>query len=389
MTRRLNIIESDPYPAYVVWELTLLCDQRCSHCGSRAFRKRPNELNLAQALEVVADLKSLGTEEVILIGGEAYLHENFLEIAQALVQSGIAVGMTTGGQGISSVRAQAIKDIGIKRVSVSIDGMERTHDRVRLKRNSFNKAINALDNLREAGLRLAVNTTINSLNKHELEDLYHLLKSLMVKAWQLQIMAPLGRAADRPFLLIEPHDLLTIMPTIAKLKRQAFTDDMLIMPGNNLGYFGPEEALLRSTVKDGSDCFMGCQAGRFIMGIESDGTVKGCPSLQTSYYSAGNVKNERLATLWKRSLSLQELRDDKAKKLWGFCATCEYKDTCKAGCTFTSHALFGRAGNNPYCHYRARHFANRGLKEELKMVKAPEGKPFDHGLFEIEVVNIA
>ena len=39
------------------------------------------------------------------------------------------------------------------------------------------------------------------------------------------------------------------------------------MPGNNLGYFGPEEALLRSTERGGRDHYHGCMAGRFLMGI--------------------------------------------------------------------------------------------------------------------------
>jgi len=53
------------------------------------------------------------------------------------------------------------------------------------------------------------------------------------------------------------------------------------------------------------------------------------------------------------------------------------------GCSFTAHALFGRPGNNPYCHYRARTLASRGQRERL-LPKAPApGRPFDNGLYEI------
>ena len=46
--RRLAITESTPlHPAYVVWELTLACDQPCTHCGSRAGDARPAELSTA------------------------------------------------------------------------------------------------------------------------------------------------------------------------------------------------------------------------------------------------------------------------------------------------------------------------------------------------------
>ena len=59
------------------------------------------------------------------------------------------------------------------------------------------------------------------------------------------------------------------------------------MPGNNLGFFGPEELRLRSQRPGDGDSFGGCQAGRFVMGIESDGAVKGCPSLPTAAYVGG------------------------------------------------------------------------------------------------------
>ncbi len=49
------------------------------------------------------------------------------------------------------------------------------------------------------------------------------------------------------------------------------------------------------------------------------------------------------------------------------------------GCTFTAHAVFGRPGNNPYCHYRARTLASAGRRERLVPKTAAPGTPFDNG----------
>ncbi len=54
-----------------------------------------------------------------------------------------------------------------------------------------------------------------------------------------------------------------------------------------------------------------------------------------------------------------------------------------AGCSFTAHSLFGRPGNNPYCHYRARTLAKQGLRERLTPKAPAPGQPFDNGLFEL------
>ena len=389
MTRRLDVLNSKPFPAYVVWELTLRCDQRCTHCGSRADLPRTGELSIAEALVVAQDLIALKTKEVILIGGEAYLHEGFLSVTQALKEGGVEVGLTTGGRGITKELAHAMKSAGIDRVSVSIDGLLEVHDLLRANKGSFSNALKAIENLKEAKIRPTVNTTINRLNKAQLEDLYTTLKNAGIHAWQVQIIAPLGRAADRPDMLLQPYDLLDIIPRLAALKKQAFKDNIIIMPGNNLGYFGTEEALLRSPSEAMSDYFAGCQAGRFIMGIESDGTIKGCPSLQTDYYAAGNVKNKSLTELWNSSEKLLSLRSPAAKELWGFCKTCDFRDPCQGGCTFTAHSLFGKAGNNPYCIYRAREMAKKGLKERLVRTNPAPGTPFDHALFRIEVEDFS
>ena len=388
MHRRLDVLNNKSFPAYVVWELTLRCDQRCTHCGSRAALPRPNELTLEQALLVIKDLIALRTREVILIGGEAYLHEGFFEIIKALRAGGIEVGLTTGGRGIDLELAFALKAAGINRVSVSIDGLEIIHDMLRANKNSFKNALNALKNLKQAHIRPAVNTTINRLNKAQLEELYDFLKLQNITSWQVQILAPLGRAADRPDMLLQPYDLLDIIPRLALIKKRALEDNILIMSGNNLGYFGPDEALLRSLDGKTGDYFAGCQAGRYILGIESDGTIKGCPSLQTYYYAAGSVKEKSLTEIWQSSeelLSLRSKTKNTKKELWGFCKTCDYAEVCQGGCTFTAHALFGKAGNNPYCFYRAQVLARKGVRERLVRTHPALNKPFDHALFRLQV----
>lgn len=54
-----------------------------------------------------------------------------------------------------------------------------------------------------------------------------------------------------------------------------------------------------------------------------------------------------------------------------------------AGCTWTAHALMGRAGNNPMCYHRAREMGRKGLRERLVKVRDAGGQSFDHGEFEI------
>lgn len=377
--RRVDTGSKAYHPAYVVWELTLRCDHACRHCGSRAVVARPNELSTNEALEVVSDLAEMGAKEVVLIGGEAYLHPGFLEIVKALARSGITPVMTSGGMGITSELATAMAQAGMKRVSISVDGLEATHNAMRKRKDSFRQAMRALAAVRAAGMDPSANTHFNRLNQGELEALYAVLRKQGVRSWQIQLTAALGRAADEPGMLFQPWDLLDFVPRVAALKSQGLKEGLLIMPGNNLGYFGPEEALLRSPTAGGKDAFHGCQAGKFVLGIESDGGVKGCPSLQSHAYVGGKLRERNLSDIWQNAPELAFRREP--IELWGFCASCPFAQTCQSGCSFTAHALFGKPGNNPYCHFRALSLARVGRRERLvRQAKAP-GRPFDHGLF--------
>jgi radical SAM protein with 4Fe4S-binding SPASM domain len=384
--RRLTVLPDDHYPAYVVWELTLRCDQACAHCGSRAGRAREDELTTAEALDMVKQLAAMRTQEVVLIGGEAYLHDGFLDVIRALKQAGIRPTMTTGGRSLTAEMAVAMKQAGLFSVSVSVDGLRTEHNLMRQSDRSFDAAMSALHHVKAAGLKAMANTNFNRLNAPTLESLYELLRDAGVQSWQVQITVPLGRGADRPQLLFQPYDLVDFVPRVAALKQRAFGEGVLVMPGNNLGYFGPEEGVMRSpfdTVAAGhADHWQGCQAGKLVMGIESHGAIKGCPSLQPSYIG-GNIRDQSLSSLWQDTAELGFNRARSVDDLWGFCKTCPFASVCLGGCTFTAHAVLGRPGNNPYCHFRARSLAKDGLRERLVAADAAPGLPFDNGLFVI------
>jgi radical SAM protein with 4Fe4S-binding SPASM domain len=370
-------------PVYAVWEITLRCDLACRHCGSRAGRARPDELSTAEALDLVAQMAELGVREVTLIGGEAYLREDWTDIARAVRAAGMLCSMTTGGRGLTPERARAAKEAGLQGVSVSVDGLSATHDALRGVRGSFDSAMEALHNLTDAGVRVTSNSQFGRQSILEMPELFELLVAAGIHSWQVQLTVAMGRAADEPHLLLEPYQMIEVMPMLARLKARATEAGVRIWPGNNIGYFGPYEALLRGTLPRGH--MASCGAGRSTLGIEANGDIKGCPSLPTADYVGGNVREQRLRDIWERAAPLRFTRDRTVEDLWGYCRTCYYADTCRAGCSWTSHVLFGKPGNNPMCHHRALELMRDGKRERLVRSRAAEGKPFDHGLFDILV----
>jgi radical SAM protein with 4Fe4S-binding SPASM domain len=368
-------------PIYAVWEVTRRCDLACRHCGTRAGHARSDELDTDECLDLVAQMADLGIKEVTLIGGEAYLRSDWLTLIAAVRRYGMYCTMTTGGRGITRERAAEAVEAGLQSAAVSLDGMESAHDRQRALDGSFRAGVRALEHLRTAGIPVSVNTQINAWSWRELPQLLDVLIEQRVHAWQLQLTVPMGRAADRPELLLQPYQLLDVFPLIAGLFPRAEAAGVRIFAGNNVGYFGPHEALLRRYMP--GQHRGACGAGKVVLGLEANGTVKGCPSLPTAEWAGGSVRHHSLRDIWERAAPLRYTRDRTADDLWGYCRECYYADECMGGCTWMAHGLFGKPGNNPYCHHRALELQRAGWRERVVLRDRAPGNPFDHGTFEL------
>jgi radical SAM protein with 4Fe4S-binding SPASM domain len=373
-------------PVIVVWEITLACDLACTHCGSRAGRRRRDELTTAEGLDLIDQIAGLGARDVGLIGGEAYLRKDWLQLIERVRSNGMDCALQTGGRNLTEERIAAAAAAGLQGVGVSIDGLAATHDRLRGVPGSFERAMAALRRVPEHGMVSTVNTQINVESLPQLRDIMDLIVEAGATNWQLAITVAMGNAADRPELLLQPWHMLELMPLLAELAEEGRNRGLFLQPANNIGYFGPYESRIRNILDDRIH-WQGCNAGDTVLGIEADGTIKACPGLSKDY-AGGNVRERPLKEIWEARSPLTSLGRRTAEDLWGWCRTCYYADVCLGGCTWTSHALMGRPGNNPMCHYRALEHEKQGLRERLVQVKRAEGVSFDHGEFEIIVEPI-
>ncbi|HEY9767032.1 MAG TPA: SPASM domain-containing protein [Coleofasciculaceae cyanobacterium] len=198
----------------------------------------------------------------------------------------------------------------------------------------------------------------------------------------------MGNAADNYDILLQPLELLDVYPMVARVVQRAYREGVKVQAGNNIGYYGPYERLLRGRGDtDAWKFWQGCSAGLSTLGIEADGAIKGCPFLPTSTYVGGNIRDHSLRSIVEQAEELRfNLGADTPQgtsHLWGFCKSCEFAELCRGGCSWTAHVFFNRRGNNPYCHHRALTLAKQGLRERVvPKVRAP-GLPFDNGIFEI------
>ncbi len=339
-------------PKYCVWELTFACNLRCRHCASSAGQgsERGEELTLDEALRLGTDLAELGCEDVTLSGGEALLRPDWEEIAHHLHNLGLKVSLITNGLLIDPRMARRIKAAGITRVALSLDGLRETHNYIRRHPHSFERVSRAVQNIAAQGLSLNIVTHINRLNWPEMETLEDLIASWPVNVWRLQLGSPVGRMASHPELVVTPDDLPAIADFVVAAKLRG---RVLVSVGDNIGYFSHHEPVLRGTeVRGDLNFWCGCSAGCLNVGIESNGNVKGCLSLQSSRFVEGNIRQEPLRTIWEKPGNFAYTRGFEMTDLHGYCRGCEFGEICRGGCTFMAFGATGSPHDNPYCLYR-------------------------------------
>ncbi|MHC2282903.1 radical SAM protein with 4Fe4S-binding SPASM domain [Bradyrhizobium diazoefficiens] len=380
--RALSVVDTlNNIPVSVVWEITLGCNLGCLHCGSRAGSKRETELDTREAKQLIEDLAQLGTRELCLIGGEVFVRRDWVELVRHAKKCGLYCVVQTGGYRFPLHALQEAHDAGLDGLGISIDGFESDHDFLRGRTGSFAEATKLMKWAVANIGPLSVNTQLTSRSLPRVPEFGAFLANEGVKFWQLQLTVPMGNASDNFELCLQPKDLTSLYEALATAYPSYLAAGMLLIPGNNVGYFGRYEHLWRGPARGGH--YFGCVAGVNGMGIEADGTIKACPSLPKERYGSGNVRESSLAQLWHGSELFEWNRAASAREYSGYCAECYYRDVCRAGCTWMTDSLFGKPGNNPYCIYRVEQLASRGITERIAKVQDAPQVSFGTGLYEI------
>jgi radical SAM protein with 4Fe4S-binding SPASM domain len=342
------------FPYVAVWELTLQCNLNCRHCGSRAGKPRADELTLAEARQLCRDLAALKCRQVTLSGGEPTLRRDWPLIAETPVELGVKVGMISNGLVWSDALSRTAKTVGLETVAFSVDGLEATHDHIRRSAGHFRKVMGAVESCTRAGLPVGAVTTINKRNLPELEALREELRLHGVKRWQVQLGTPTGNLADHPEMVLDPASMLTLVPLIAAMRRDGRRPK--VYPGHDIGYYGEPEEDLRDPASP-IPYWTGCSAGCHVVGIESNGNIKGCLSLPSAQngvdaFVEGNIRDKPLAEIWRAEGAFAYNRAFQPEQLGGFCRSCDYAEICRGGCTWMSYAHKGWVRDNAFCYWR-------------------------------------
>lgn len=328
------------FPFIIGWELTLLCNLRCRHCGSTAGSPREKELTTDEALSLCDQFPALLVQEVNFTGGEPLLRSDWMAIASRLRELGITTKIITNGLSLTPDTIQQMRDVGIAGVGVSLDGLEKTHDYIRGYDGLFRKVVSGLESLMKAGLPATVITTANGLNIGELPDLMSLLRAVGIKQWQIQPIFPTGRSRESDELRLTEQQYVELGLFYQRHAEETCNDGFQILPGDSFGYF--------TALDNREPPWRGCPAGLYSCGITSHGLIKGCLSLPDEVVE-GDLRKNDLWDIWFHPDAFAYTRGVSPDRTGPNCTGCERSEQCKGGCSSMSYGSTGVFHNDPYC----------------------------------------
>lgn len=332
-------------PFIIIWEVTRACALACRHCRAEAIHRRdPRELR-GETLERFLDQVARAQPKVfVLTGGDPMMRPDLIDIVAGATQRGLQVAMSPSATP-RFVKADLcrFRDVGLKRVSLSIDGATReAHDAFRGVPGTWDRTMESIVAAREAGLEVQINTTFTRQNLGQFGQFTRLLDQIQPSLWSVFQLVPTGRAKNADLLTGEEMETLferlcllaervpyPIKTTEGQHYRRVALEHWRKHPHL------PKPALL--PINDGNG---------FVF-ISHTGDIQPSGFLPIT---AGNVREDELVEVYRNAPLFRELRD--AGLLKGKCARCEFRSIC-GGSRARAYAMSGDyLAEEPLCTYQ-------------------------------------
>jgi AdoMet-dependent heme synthase len=366
-------------PRVVAWESTVACNLACVHCRAEAQTEpAQDEMNTAEVRGLIDDIASFATPILIISGGEPLMRPDIFEIARYAGERGLRAALSPNGTLIDADVAQRIKQAGVSRVSISIDGATAAdHDAIRGVPGAFDAAVEGIDACRAQGLSFQINTTVMRQNVDALDALQQWAIDQGAAAWHLFMLVPTGRGAIDDEISPDEYEgvlswiydraktsplpmRVTCGPQFMRIvtQRGHGAPAGIERPRQVYGTHGGAHGAAHSAANGARHphgLSRGCLAADGYCFVSRSGEVYPCGYLPLS---AGNVRERSFREIYQESELFCTLRD--LSQLQGNCGACEYLRVC-GGCRARAYAFTGNVlATDPLCAHQPRSRGQRG-----------------------------
>ena len=360
-------VDFDQRPLLVFWETTRACGLACRHCRASAQpAPLPGQLDAEESLALLTQVAGFGHPSPVLIatGGDVLMRPDLDALAVRAAELGLPLALAPSVTPLlTASRAAELRELGVKVVSVSLDGATAArHESIRGVEGHFEATLRAIRLLRAEGLAVQVNTLVMRENVEGLPTVAAIVREEGAVIWELFFLIRVGRG--QTLAELSPAENEDVCHFLVDASRYGFVVRTVEAPffrrvvswrredpeprgtgplyerlaGDLRNRLGEPIGMTKAQTK-------GTRDGKGIVFVAHDGDVYPAGFLPLVL---GNVRRERLIDIYRDHPLLRAIR---AGHFTGRCGACEYRDLC-GGSRARAYAASGDPlGEDPACDY--------------------------------------
>jgi len=265
-----------------------ICNFKCQHCSIDKVKQKKDRRSLVpdDIKNIFEQADKLDMARVTITGGEPLAFKDLDQVVEAINPQKFYINCDSNGWLINEESAKHLKDIGIDRIQLSLDSLNKEeHDSFRQAKGSADRVLKAVDTIQNSGLGLFMQTVVTKNRLYSIEFINYLnyFNRRGVGVF-VTFAKPVGAWEGCFNDLIDRKDL----EYLEELEK-------------NYNVFS------HLTPAYGVNEERNCVAGRNIFSITQYGDVLPCPYF---YCSMGNLFEESLETIHNRCLKIKAFNKD-------------------------------------------------------------------------------
>jgi radical SAM protein with 4Fe4S-binding SPASM domain len=338
----------------VQWHITTNCNNKCRHCymfDEKTFSdERANtlsDIDLLKVLESLVDFENkwnCSIPSISVTGGDPLQRRDWFSFLSAIKAHNKSISLMGNPETMTQKNLELLREAGVKRIQMSLDGLEETHDYFRSP-GSFRNAVNKISELEANGIKSEIMFTLYPENRDELIPLIKFLaESTPLSVFRFDIGTTAGNAnqLSRNF---DPVEIKGILESYLTLKKELKDKGYKLLLYEKVHLFSLLQ-YIHDNIKSDISSFPvagGCLAGWYSVSILSDGTVFSCRRLPIK---AGKMPEQSFEEIYLGSEVLKKLR---RREYYEECGTCTMYKVCR-GCPAYVYGITGNPfSKHPLC----------------------------------------
>ncbi|HUX56641.1 MAG TPA: radical SAM protein [Bacteroidales bacterium] len=323
---------------YFQWHITNECNLRCKHCYHESYLKE--DINISKLTQIADQLcnaldkwKKKGSFSIT--GGEPLMNPEILfQLLDNLENRNVdKIDLLTNGTLLTDNIILKLKEYKkLRRFQLSLEGLRATNDKIRGV-NSYDRTLDAIDNLKRHGLVVSIMMTIGRHNKDEVIPLADELAKHDVDVFIIDRFIPEGQGSALADWVLSPGEIREVYTKAYEYFKKTLKPRFLLYR-TLFCLLNPEDPHIGAI----------CSIGNNALTIMPNGDVLPCRRLPIVL---GNLFETTLYDIWYTSPLLWEIRNP--GNLKGKCNNCEYIPICR-GCRAVAYAVKGDyLAEDPQC----------------------------------------